>query len=166
MTSPFSACFCIAYKMSSPYHILHFTGAACKYGEDAGTYTHTASPACEDKGTHEWFQPIYPDSNSNLLKQGICSLLLGARRISGSSRECMGGPVQNLQSLSSAVLLVTPCFLVRMQVFLVLATLCQRDPSAAQLRCYYFIKAIRKPIFDDQLYSSAFCGVRHETIEG
>lgn len=58
-------------------------GAACKYGVDVGAYTYTASPACEDKGTHAWFQPIYPDSNSNLLKQGLCSLLLGVQRISG-----------------------------------------------------------------------------------
>lgn len=49
--------------------------------------------------------------NSHLLKQGFCSPLLGAPRISGSSRECSGivqeGPMQGLLSLPYAVLLVT-----------------------------------------------------------
>ena len=35
-------------KMSSPYYILTVLGETCRYGKDTGT--HTASPACEDKG--------------------------------------------------------------------------------------------------------------------
>lgn len=81
-----------------------------------------------------------PDSNAHLIKQGLCSPLLGAPRISGNPRESSGGSMQGLQSLSSAALLVTLCFPARMQVFLVLVTFCWRVPEQHSLDATALLK--------------------------
>lgn len=62
---------------------------------------------------HRHASSLYiPDSNSHLLEQGLCSLLLGAPRISGSPRECSGtvqkGLMQGLKSFSSSGHLLPP----------------------------------------------------------
>lgn len=53
--------------------------------------------------------------------------------------------MQGLHYLSSAALLVTPCFSARMQVFLVLAVLGHSGPCTEQLGYHCFTKAMRKP---------------------